>query len=101
MGFDANRNGAFPLSSRPLDFPRNALRTPTQVELDLRLLRYFKVGEHGKLDLVAESFNLLNYTNVAAVNPFFGPGTAPIPAFDTPDRAGIARQLQFSIDFEF
>ena len=101
VGFDANRNGAFPLSSRPLDFPRNALRTPTQVELDLRLLRYFKVGEHGKLDLVAESFNLLNYTNVAAVNPFFGPGTAPIPAFDTPDRAGIARQLQFSIDFEF
>jgi Carboxypeptidase regulatory-like domain/TonB dependent receptor len=100
-GFDANHNGAFPLSSRPLDFARNTLHTSTQVEVDLRLLKYFKIGEHGKLDFVAEAFNLLNHTNTIAVNQFFGPGSIPIPGFNTPDRAGIARQLQFSIDFEF
>ncbi len=79
----------------------NTLRTSTQVQLDLRLLKYFKVGEHGKLDFVAESFNLLNHTNVVRLNQFFGPGAVPISVFKTPNRAGIARQLQFSIDFEF
>ena len=101
VGSDANHNGALPLLSRPVGIARNALHTSKQVELDLRLLKYFKVGEHGKLDLVAESFNLLNHTNVLGLNQFFGPGTLPIPEFATPTRAALARQLQFSIDFEF
>jgi len=71
------------------------------VQLDLRLLKFFKVGERGKLDFVAESFNALNHTNITALNPFFGAGTSPLGTFDTPNRAGMARQLQFSIDFEF
>jgi outer membrane receptor for ferrienterochelin and colicin len=101
VGFDANRNGSFPLSSRPLGFARNSLHTSNHVQLDLRLLKYFKVGEHGKLDLVAESFNLLNQRNVLAVNPFFGPDATSISRFGKPDKAGLARQFQFSIDFEF
>ena len=101
VGFDANHNGDFPLSSRPLGLPRNALRTPNQVQLDLRILKYFRVGEHGKLDLVAECFNLLNHTNVIGLNQVFGPGAVPIPAYNTPDRASLSRQFQFSIDFEF
>jgi hypothetical protein len=100
-GVDAEHSGGFPLSSRPLGFARNSLHTPNQVQLDLRVLKYFKIGEHGKLDLVAESFNLLNHTNVIGLNQFFGPSVPPIPAFATPARAGISRQLQFSIDFEF
>jgi hypothetical protein len=100
-GFDANRSGAFPLSSRPADFARNSLRTGTQAQLDLRVLKFFKVGEHGKLDLVAESFNLLNHTNVVALNQFSGTQVSPLPTFTTPNRAGIPRQLQFSLDFEF
>lgn len=100
-GFDANRSGAFPLSSRPIDFGRNSLGTGTQAQLDLRVLKFFKVGEHGKLDLVAESFNLLNHTNVIALNQFYGTDSSPIPVFATPNKAGIPRQLQFSIDFEF
>jgi hypothetical protein len=40
-------------------------------------------------------------TNVFALNHFYGPGTSPIPAFTTPNKAGVPRQLQFSIDFEF
>jgi hypothetical protein len=100
-GFDANRSGAFPLSSRPLGFGRNSLRTATQVQLDLRLLKFFKVGEHGKLDLVVESFNLLNHTNVVALNQYYGAESLPLRPFATANRAGIPRQLQFSIDFEF
>lgn len=100
-GFDANRSGAFPLSSRPLGFGRNSLTTPTQVQFDLRVLKFFKVGEHGKLDFVAESFNLLNHTNVVSLNQFYGAERSPIPVFASANKAGIPRQLQFSIDFEF
>lgn len=100
-GFDANRSGASPLSSRPRNFGRNSLATATQAQLDLRLLKFFKVGEHGKLDLVVESFNLLNHTNIVALNQFYGTGLSPLPTFATPNKAGIPRQLQFSIDFEF
>jgi hypothetical protein len=71
------------------------------VQFDLRVLKFFKVGEHGKLDFVVESFNLLNHTNVVALNQFYGAESSPIPAFDTPNKAGIPRQLQFSIDLEF
>jgi hypothetical protein len=73
----------------------------TQVQFDLRVLKFFKIGEHGKLDFVVESFNVLNHKNVVALNQLYGPGNSPIPSFATPDQAGIPRQLQFSIDFEF
>jgi len=43
----------------------------------------------------------LNHSNVIEMNPFFGSGSSPIPTFDTPNKVGISRQLQFSIDFEF
>jgi hypothetical protein len=100
-GFDVNRSGALPLSSRPLSFGRNSLRTGTQAQLDLRVLKFFKIGEHGKLDFVVESFNLLNHTNVVALNQFYGTESTPLAAFATGNKAGIPRQLQFSIDFEF
>jgi len=100
-GFDANRTGALPLSSRPLGFGRNSLRTGTQAQLDLRVLKFFKVGEHGKLDLVVELFNLFNHTNVVALNQFYGALVARLPSFVIPNNAAIPRQLQFSIDFEF
>ena len=70
-------------------------------QLDLRILKFFKIGERGKLDLVAESFNLLNHTNVVALNQFYGTGSEPLAAFATANKAGIPRQLQFSVDFEF
>ena len=100
-GFDANHSGAFPSSSRLLGLSRNSLFTHTQVQLDLRVLKFFKVGEHGKLDFVVESFNLLNHTNVVALNQFYGAESSPIPVFATANKAGTPRQLQFSLDFEF
>jgi hypothetical protein len=89
------------LSSRPLGFGRNSLVTPRQVLFDLRVLKFFKIGEHGKLDFVVESFNLLNNTNVVALNQLYGAVGSPLPEFARPNKAGIPRQLQFSIDFEF
>ena len=100
-GFDANRSGAFPWSSRPLGFGRNSLATNSQVQFDLRVLKFFKVGEHGKLDFVIESFNVLNHTNVVGLNQFYGVASSPIPVFATANKATIPRQLQFSVDFEF
>jgi hypothetical protein len=47
-GLDSNRSYAFPLASRPLGFGRDKLKTPGTATVDLRVLKYFKVGEHGK-----------------------------------------------------
>jgi len=62
---------------------------------------YFNVKPHGKLDLVVEAFNLLNRTNVLEINAVYGQLLSPRPAFGRPIKAGIARQIQFSVDFEF
>jgi hypothetical protein len=100
-GQDDNRSRAFPFTSRPLGLSRNAERLPTSVTLDLRILKYFDVKPHGKLDLVVEAFNLLNRTNVSQINSVFGPGLTPLSTFGRPIEAGASRQIQFSIDFEF
>jgi hypothetical protein len=100
-GFDANRSGALPLSPRAFGLGRNSLATTGHVQFDLRVLKFFKIGEHGKLDFVVESFNLLNRTNVVALNQFYGTNSSPLSEFATPNKAGVPRQLQFSVDFEF
>lgn len=96
-----NGSDAFPLSTRPLGFGRNSIQTPALVSLDLRILKAIPMGEGRHLDLVAESFNVLNHTNVTAVNPFFGIGPVAAPWFARPIDALAARQVQVSIDFEF
>jgi hypothetical protein len=100
-GLDSNRSHAFPLSSRPLGLGRNALQTPAVVTLNLRVLKYFPLGESRRLDVVVESFNLLNRTNIAQVNPVFGSDLIPITGFRQPIAGTGARQIQFSLDFEF
>src|SRR5215831_17828768 len=47
-GLDSDRSRAIPLAARPLDFGRNSLLTGSIAALDLRVVKYFKVGEHGK-----------------------------------------------------
>lgn len=100
-GLDSNRSFAFPLSSRPLGFERDTLSTPTLAMVDLRVLKanYFSPQKH--LDLVVESFDLLNHTNVSLLNPFFGPGSNPLAGFARPVDAYPARQIEFSIDLEY
>jgi hypothetical protein len=100
-GLDSNRSGAFPLSARPLGFSRNTLRTPALANVDFRVLKYFPLGEHAHLDLVAESFNLMNHTNVVQINYFYGNGPHPLSGFAQPTQALNARQIEFSVDLEY
>lgn len=100
-GVDSNRSGALPLSVRPLGFSRNALRTPALANVDFRVLKYFPLGEHAHLDLVAESFNLFNHTNVVRMNSFYGIGLHASSSFAQPTQALNARQIEFSLDLEY
>jgi hypothetical protein len=100
-GVDSNRSHAFPLSGRPLDFGRNSLKTPATASMDLRVLKYFPFGELRRLDVVAEFFNVFNRANVAQINPVFGSDLVPTPGFREPIEGTGARQIQFSLDFEF
>jgi hypothetical protein len=101
VGLDSNRSHAFPLSARPEAFGRNTLSTPSFASVDFRVVKYFSVGHHARLDLVAESFNLLNHTNIMGINRFFGSALLPLPGFLQPTEAASERQIEFSVDFEF
>jgi outer membrane receptor protein involved in Fe transport len=100
-GLDSNRSHTFPFASRPPGYGRNSLSTPPTAVLDLRVLKFFKVGQHGQFDIVAETFNLFNRTNVSQINPWFGAQSTPVASFERPGEAMNPRQLQFSLDFEF
>jgi hypothetical protein len=100
-GLDSNQTHAFPLSARPLNFGRNLLQNPASVNMDFRVLKYFPLGESRHLDVVAEFFNLFNHPNVLLINPVFGSGLTPIAAYGAPIEGLGARQVQFSLDFEF
>src|SRR5439155_5173044 len=90
-GTDDLHTHAWPPTARPAGLARNSLRTPASVTVDLRLLKFFNVKPHGKLDLVVEAFNLLNRVNVTEINPLNL----------RPEEAAAPRHLQFSVDFEF
>jgi hypothetical protein len=55
----------------------------------------------GHLDIVAESFNLLNKQNVALVNPVFGSRASAAAGFTEPIQVADPRRVQFSLDFEY
>jgi len=100
-GLDSNRSHAFPLSARPLAFVRNSLNTPVLATMDFRVLKYFPFGGAKRLDVVAEVFNVFNGANVSQINPVFGSDLTPMSGFRQPIAGTGARQIQFSLDFEF
>ena len=100
-GLDSNQSHAFPLSARPLGLGRNSLQNPGIVNMDFRVLKYFPFGESRHLDVVAEFFNLFNHANVLEINPVYGSAMTPITGFGAPIEGLGARQVQFSLDFEF
>jgi hypothetical protein len=55
-------------NDRPLGFGRNSGLGPDYSDMDLRLSKNFKLGEHSAVQVVAEAFNLFNRTNFASVN---------------------------------
>jgi len=99
-GLDSNREHIFPFSARPDGYGRNALATPVNVDVDLRVLKMIPL-HGGHLDVVAESFNLLNHRNVSLLNTMFGSGSQPVSSFTTPIAASTARSIQLSLDYEF
>jgi len=100
-GLDSNLSHAFPLSARPLGLSRNSLNTPALVTMDFRVLKYFSFGGLKRLDAVAELFNLFNSANVSQINPVFGLDLTSMSGFRQPVAGTGARQVQFSLDFEF
>ena len=99
-GLDSNREHIFPFGTRPGGYDRNALATPVNVDIDLRVLKMIPL-KGGHLDVVAESFNLLNHRNVSLLNTAFGSDTRPASGFGAPIAASTARRIQFSLDYEF
>jgi TonB dependent receptor len=100
-GLDSNLSHAFPISARPLGLGRNSQNTPALATMDFRVLKYFPFGGVKRLDVVAEFFNLFNSANVSQINPVYGSGLTRVPGFRQPIAGTGARQIQFSLDFEF
>ena len=99
-GLDSDRQHIFPFVSRPLGYSRNSLSTPVNVDVDLRILKMIPVAG-GHLDVVVESFNLLNHRNVSLLNTSFGSRTQAAPGLSSPIATSTARRVQFSLDYEF
>ena len=99
-GEDSNLEHIYPFAARPLGFGRNALETAPNVDFDLRVLKMVPIGR-AHLDIVAESFNLLNHTNVSLLNTTYGSDSSAEANFGVPIEASTARRVQFSLDFEY
>ena len=99
-GSDSNEEHIYPFAARPQGMGRSAIRTPAQLHFDLRVLRMVPIWR-GHLDIVAESFNLLNRQNTDVVNPVFGVGVTPRRQFGNPIEESDPRRIQFSLDYEY
>jgi hypothetical protein len=118
---DANRDGNT-VNDRLPGFRRNAFTGPDYATTNLRLSRRFQVTDRLRLELLAESFNVLNRTNrrvdisddgflnsaanFVAVRRTVGGQRYPahyrrLGGFLTPTNAYAPRQVQFSIRFNF
>jgi outer membrane receptor protein involved in Fe transport len=101
VGFNSNRNDAFPLSARPLGLGRNSLQTPGMAIVDLGVVKTINLGEHRHLDLITQFFNLFNHTSATAINPFFGTGAVPLPGYGKSIQGFNPRIIQFAANFEY
>ena len=88
------------LNDRPAGVGRNSARQPATGTLDLRLSRGFDIGRM-RIEALIEAFNLLNRTNVLAVNSNFGTGQTPAARFGEPTLAGDPRQVQLGVRWNF
>jgi hypothetical protein len=76
---------------------RNAFVSPGFFQWDLRVSKRVPLGERVKLDLIADSFNLFNRTNIAAVNQLCDPSVGPTCTAGQPTSSYDARQFQFAL----
>lgn len=86
---------------------RNMGITHSYASLDMRLMRSIRFGEHTRLDLIAEGFNLFNRFNEAAAAPFFravnafGERAGNGRYYSRPTASFDPRQFQFGVKLNF
>ncbi|HSU32535.1 MAG TPA: hypothetical protein VLJ11_14985, partial [Bryobacteraceae bacterium] len=100
VGVDSNREHIYPFAARPIGYARNSLATPVNVNVDFRALKMVAV-KGGHLDIVAESFNILNHRNAIELNDVFGSASTSVASFGAPTATSTPRRIQFSLDYEF
>jgi carboxypeptidase family protein/TonB-dependent receptor-like protein len=76
---------------------RNRFTSPNFFQWDMRLSKRISLGERSKLDLIADSFNLFNRTNIAAVNQVCDPTAGATCTAGQPTASYDARQFQFAL----
>ncbi|HET9478560.1 MAG TPA: carboxypeptidase regulatory-like domain-containing protein [Pyrinomonadaceae bacterium] len=99
LGTDRNFDTNF--NDRPIGVARNTGRGFDFASLDLRVSRRFRLTERVDLQLLAESFNVLNRANFGVPNNTFGPGVNALPTFGRPTQAFDPRQFQFGMKVSF
>src|SRR5689334_20868420 len=86
---------------------RNFGLTHSYMSLDLRLAKLVPIGEHVRLELIAEGFNLFNRFNEAAASPFiddvraFNQRAGNGRYYSRPTAAFDPRQFQFGLKLNF
>jgi len=76
---------------------RNRFTSPNFFQVDMRLSRRIPLGERFKIDVIADAFNLLNRTNIAAVNQLCDPFAGSTCSAGQPTASYDARQFQFAL----
>jgi hypothetical protein len=76
---------------------RNAFTGPGFFQIDMRLSKTIPLGEQWSVDLIADGFNMLNRTNIAAVNQLCDPTAGTVCPAGQPTAAYDARQFQFAL----
>jgi hypothetical protein len=76
---------------------RNAFTGPDFFQIDMRLSKRIPLGERLSIDLIADGFNMLNRTNIAAVNQLCDPSVGTTCVAGQPTAAYDARQFQFAL----
>ena len=86
-----------PLNGCNGNLGRDRFTSPNFFQWDLRVSRRIPLGERLKLDLIADSFNLFNRTNIAAVNQLCDPTAGATCSAGQPTASYDARQFQFAL----
>jgi hypothetical protein len=103
----ANGVLVLPAPNTNANLGRNSGTTHRYMDLDMRLMRSISLGEHRRLDLIAEGFNLFNRFNEAAAAPFFkavnefGQRAGNGRYYSRPTAAYDPRQFQFGLKLNF
>jgi hypothetical protein len=88
-------------AARPTGVGRNTGKGFNYASLDMRLSRRIAVTDRINAEALAESFNVLNRTNLQFPNNTFGTGTAPLATFGRATNAADPRQMQLGLRLSF